>query len=67
MGKISRLGLAADYSMLRLLTEGAKLSTRKCYKLRSLKILNICLIIKQILNKFEIKKNIKISRMKLKL
>ena len=54
-----RLGLAVDYSMLRLLTEGAEYTSRKCYKTRSLKNLNICLIIKQILNKFEIKKRIK--------
>ena len=26
LGKLSRLGLAVDYSMLRLLTEGAKLT-----------------------------------------
>jgi len=67
LGKISRLGLAADYSMLRLLTEGAEFSSRKCYKTRSLEILNICLVIKEILNKFEIKKKIKIFRKKLKL
>jgi len=49
-----RLGLAVDYSMLRPLTEGANSYSKKCYKTRSLKILNICLIIAQILNKFEI-------------
>jgi len=67
LGKISRLGLAADYSMLRLLTEGAELSSRICYKTRSLKILNICLVMKQILNEYEIKNKNKISIKKLKL
>ncbi len=40
--KITRLGLAADYSMLRLLTEGAYYYLEEYYKTRSLKNLNIC-------------------------
>ncbi|MDH3677253.1 MAG: hypothetical protein OEQ12_03020 [Nitrosopumilus sp.] len=31
LGKTIRLGLAVDYSMLRLLTEGVSTSIKRCY------------------------------------
>jgi hypothetical protein len=52
MGKNLRLGLAVDYSMLRLLTEGANIRYKRYYKTRSLKNLNVCLMPDRILNKF---------------
>lgn len=65
--KLTRLGPAVVYSMLGLLIEGVNIHIQNFYKRRSLKFLNISLILVNILNKFQICNKIKILHNKSKL